>query len=74
MEKKATRLNIDIFQLAIAMLGWLVPLVFPNIAGWNIPIFNRKYIFKGSILHCYVRLLECTLLQWIVQVLVKGGR
>ena len=23
---------------------------------WNIPIFNRKYIFKGSIFHCYVRL------------------
>ena len=26
---------------------------------WNIPIFNRKYIFKGSIFHCYVRLPEC---------------
>ena len=25
------------------------PLVVPNIAGWNIPIFNRKYIFNGSI-------------------------
>ncbi len=26
---------------------------------WNITIFNRKYIFKGSIFHCYVRLPEC---------------
>ena len=23
----------------------IYPLVFPNIAGWNIPMFNRKYIF-----------------------------
>ena len=22
-------------------------------------MFNRKYIFKGSIFHCYVRLPEC---------------
>ena len=21
---------------------------------WKIPIFNREYIFKGSIFHCYV--------------------
>ena len=27
---------------------------------WNIHIFNRKYIFKGSIFHCYVGLPECT--------------
>ena len=26
---------------------------------WNIPMFNRKYIFKGSSFHCYVRLPEC---------------
>ena len=25
---------------------------------WKIPIFNRKYIFKGSIFHCYVSLPE----------------
>ena len=25
------------------------PLVFPNIAGWKIKMFNRKYILKGSI-------------------------
>ena len=25
---------------------------------WNIPVFNRKYIFKGSNVHCYVRLPE----------------
>ena len=30
----------------------LYPLV--NIAGWNIPVFNRKYIFNGSIFHFYV--------------------
>ena len=30
------------------------PLVVPNIAGWNIPMFNRKYIFKWWISHCYV--------------------
>ncbi len=42
--------------------GWVltVPgLVSTNIAAWNIPIFNRKYIFKGYIFHCYVRLPEC---------------
>ena len=27
---------------------------------WKIAIFNRKYIFKGSILHCYVSLPDCT--------------
>ena len=31
-----------------------------TIAGWNIPIFNRKYIFKVSMFHCYVRLPACT--------------
>ena len=25
---------------------------------WDIPIFNRTYIFKLSIFHCYVSLLE----------------
>ena len=28
---------------------------------WNITISNRKYIFKGSIFHCYVRLPECSM-------------
>ena len=32
-----------------------------NIAGWNIPVFNRKYIFKGLIFHCDVSLPECNL-------------
>ena len=27
---------------------------------WNITIFNRKSIFKGSIFHCYVSLPECS--------------
>ena len=26
----------------------------------NIPIFNREYILKESMFHCYVSLLECT--------------
>ena len=26
---------------------------------WKISILNRKYIFKGSIFHCYVSLPEC---------------
>ena len=30
---------------------------------WNIPFFSRKYIFKGSIFHCYVRLPECIFVQ-----------
>ena len=30
-----------------------------KIVGWNITIFNRKYIFKGTISHCYVSLREC---------------
>ena len=42
---------------------------------WKIPILNRKYIFKGSIFHCYVRLLEsksdflctCSLL-WLIKM------
>ena len=35
---------------------------------WNIPIFNRKYIFNpGSIFQCYVRLPECNglLTSWL---------
>ena len=32
---------------------------YTNIAGWNIPMFNRKYIFKRSIFHCHVSLPEC---------------
>ena len=35
-----------------------------NIAGWDIPSFNRKIIFKGSISYCYVSLPECNTL-WI---------
>ena len=27
---------------------------------WNIPIFNRKYIFKWWIFHCHVSLPECS--------------
>ena len=27
----------------------MYPLVNDHIAGWNIPMFNRKYIFKGPI-------------------------
>ena len=27
---------------------------------WNIPMFNRKNIFQGSMFHCYVSLMECT--------------
>ena len=49
-------------------MGWglaqglvLHPLVFPNIAGWNITIVNRKYIFKGKQIHGYVSLPECSL-------------
>ena len=37
--------------------SWFV-LVGP-FSQWNIPIFYKTYIFKGSILHCYVRLPEC---------------
>ena len=29
-------------------------------SNWKIPILNRKYIFKWWIVHCYVRLPECT--------------
>ena len=29
---------------------------------WQITIFNGKYIFKGSIFHCYVGLPECNYL------------
>ena len=31
----------------------------PTLAGWNIPNFNKKYIFKGFIFHCCVGLLDC---------------
>ena len=43
--------------------GWheaLSPLVNDHMAVAGIsPIFNRKYIFKWSIVHCYVSLPEC---------------
>ena len=29
-----------------------------NIAGWNIPIFNREYIFKKYIFYCHASLPE----------------
>ena len=41
-------------RLVSKKMGWCVsllpayPLVFPNRAGWNIPVFDRKYIFKLS--------------------------
>ena len=31
---------------------------------WKIPILCRKYIFKWSISHCYVSLLECKPINW----------
>ena len=31
-----------------------------NMASFKLPMFNRKYIFKGSIFHCYVSLSECS--------------
>ena len=42
------------------ILGAGYPLV--KLTGWNILMFNRKCIFKGSILYCYAgyaSLLEC---------------
>ena len=43
----------------------LYPLVFPNIAGWKIPIFNRKFTSSFRVPHFpgirYVSLLECML-------------
>ena len=41
--------NIDFKYVPSGKLTW----------QWNIPMSNRKYIFKGSIFHCYVRLPEC---------------
>ena len=48
----------------LSQLPLLFTLQYTNIAGWNILIFNRKYIFNPgplSIFHCYVRLPECIL-------------
>ena len=36
----------------------LIPQIEANRAGWNIPMFNRKYIFQWTIFHCYVSLPE----------------
>ena len=33
-------------------------------------MFNRKYIFKGSMFHCYVRLPECNLMPHPVLMLL----
>ena len=47
--------------------GLVVTLLYTNMAGWNIPIFNRKYIFRGSIFHCYVTYIpECNLDKWLI--------
>ena len=32
---------------------------------WNIPIFNRKYIFNWPMFHCYVSLPGCILLLFL---------
>ena len=41
-------------------LGSIIPYIpFGKLTWqWKIPIFNRKYIFKGSIFRCYVSLPE----------------
>lgn len=46
------------------------PLVNQQPAGWNIPILNRKYIFKGSLFHCYVSLPKCNLLIYPLNLLI----
>ena len=57
-------------------LGWT------NMAGWNIPIVNRKCIFKWSIFHCHVSLPEGTwempllypfFLRWAKNATVDGS-
>ena len=51
--------------------------VFPNIAGWNITIFNRKYIFNPGppfSSNRYVRLAECTYRIFFQQNVPKTGR
>ena len=40
---------IHVYNLRFGKLTW----------QWNIPILYRKYIFKGSSFHCYLRLPEC---------------
>ena len=40
---------------------------------WKIPMFNRKYIFKGSIFHCYVSLPEGISLKQVVIFYHLGG-
>ena len=70
-----TRLNslnqlLGFFGVARSMIGFpillgLPSMVCPNIAGWNIPIFSRKYmemhLQSGSIFHCCVGLPECVM-------------
>ena len=46
---KTNRENASLWELHPWTLTW----------HWKIPIFNRKYIFKGSIFHCYVSLPDC---------------
>ena len=51
--------SLGIIELNVAQQNVRYPLVVPNIAGWNITVFDRKYIFKWTMFHCYVGLPEC---------------
>ena len=50
---------MGIIELNVAQQNVRYQLAVPNIAGWNITIFDRKYIFKWTMFHCYVGLAEC---------------
>ena len=59
------------------MSRWkLVPSGNSNIAGWNIPIFNRKYIVISS--PCSIAMLDYRSVngsdQWVISpILINGG-
>ena len=60
--KKKTDLNLNTYSTSPPPKKKRYPLVNDHIAGWNITIFNWKYIFNPGppfSVACYVSLLEC---------------
>ena len=56
---------------------WITVCFFPNpcklhftlgklTLQWNFPIFNWKYIFKGSIFHCHFSLPDCNIFSFVL--------
>ena len=55
--------NHRVYSFTMSTCAFMIKVNLPSSKltwQWKITIFTRRYIFKGSIFHCYVSLPECT--------------